>query len=92
MKYKLKLLNNNVQIPKTNYKKLFLLLTKVKLPDGSQLKIGSISLNPAFPLQCAADFCVDAANAIDKLIRDATEAILPKSHIDIARMQIDKKI
>ena len=81
----------NVQIAKTIYKQLFLLLTKGYLPDGSQLSIGGTALNPAFPSQSAADFCIDAANTIDKIIRDATEVILPASHLDIARMQIEKK-
>ena len=81
----------NVQIAKTIYKQLFLLLTKGKLPDNSQLKIGSTNLNPAFPSQTAADFCIDAANTIDKIISDAVEVILPASHLDIARMQIEKK-
>ena len=81
----------NIQIAKTTHKQLFLLLTKGNQPDGSQLTIGGASLNPAFPSQSAADFCIDAANTIDKIIRDATEVILPASHLDIARMQIEKK-
>ena len=81
----------NVQIAKTIYKQLFLLLTKGILPDGKPLTIGNTKLNPAFPSQSAADFCIDAANTIDKIIRDATEVILPASHLDIARMQIEKK-
>ena len=81
----------NVKIAKTIYKQLFLLLTKGKLPDGSQLKIGASVLNPAFPSQTAADFCIDASNTIDKIISDAVEVILPASHLDIARMQIEKK-
>ena len=81
----------NVQIAKTIYKQLFLLLTKGILPDKSQLKIGGQNLNPAFPSQTAADFCIDAANTIDKIISDAVEVILPASHLDIARMQIEKK-
>ena len=81
----------NVQIAKTIYKQLFLLLTKGILPDKSQLKIGNQNLNPAFPSQTAADFCIDAANTIDKIISDAVEVILPASHLDIARMQIEKK-
>ena len=76
----------NVQIAKTIYKPLFLLLTKGILPDKSQLKIGNQNLNPAFPSQTAADFCIDAANTIDKIISDAVEVILPASHLDIARM------
>jgi hypothetical protein len=81
----------NVQIAKDIYKKLFLLLTKGTLPDKSQLTIGDKKLNPAFPSQTAADFCIDAANTIDKIISDAVEVILPKDHLDIARMQMDKK-
>ena len=81
----------NVQIAKTIYKQLFLLLTKGTLNDGSQLTIGGTKLNPAFPSQSAADFCIDAANTIDKIVSDATEVILPASHLDIARMQIEKK-
>ena len=81
----------NVQIAKTIYKQLFLLLTKGLLPDGTPLKIGNTKLNPAFPSQTAADFCIDASNTIDKIISDAVEVILPASHLDIARMQIEKK-
>ena len=81
----------NVQIAKDIYKKLFLLLTKGTLPDKSQLTIGDKKLNPAFPSQTAADFCIDAANTIDKIISDAVEVILPKDHLDIARMQMEKK-
>jgi hypothetical protein len=81
----------NVQIAKDIYKKLFKLLTKGTLPDGTQMKIGPTNLNPCFPSQTAADFCIDAANTIDKIIKDATEVILPASHLDIARMQMEKK-
>ena len=81
----------NVQIAKAIYKQLFLLLTKGILPDNKPLKIGNTKLNPAFPSQTAADFCIDAANTIDKIIKDAVEVILPASHLDIARMQIEKK-
>ena len=81
----------NVQIAKDIYKKLFLLLTKGTLPNKSQLTIGDKKLNPAFPSQTAADFCIDAANTIDKIISDAIEVILPESHLDIARMQMEKK-
>ena len=81
----------NVQIAKTIYKQLFLLLTKGLLPDGTPLTIGNTKLNPAFPSQTAADFCIDASNTIDKIISDAVEVILPASHLDIARMQIEKK-
>ena len=68
-----------------------MLLTKGKLPDGKQLTIGDKKLNPAFPSQTAADYCIDAANTIDKIISDAVEVILPKDHLDIARMQMEKK-
>ena len=68
-----------------------MLLTKGKLPDKSQLTIGDKKLNPAFPSQTAADFCIDAANTIDKIMSDAIEVILPESHLDIARMQMEKK-
>ena len=81
----------NVQIAKTIYKHLFLLLTKGKLPDGNPMKIDGKPINPAFPSQAAADFCIDAANTIDKIIRDATEVILPASHLDVAKMQMEHK-
>ena len=81
----------NVQIGKDIYRKLFKLLTRGILPDGSQMKIGSKNLNPCFPSQTAADFCIDAGNTIDKIIKDALEVILPESHLDIARMQMEKK-
>jgi hypothetical protein len=55
------------------------------------MKIGNKDLNPAFPSQAAADFCIDAANTIDKIIRDATEVILPASHLDVAKMQMESK-
>ena len=48
----------NVQIAKAIYKQLFLLLTKGKQPNYSKLKIGGTILNPAFPSQSAADFCI----------------------------------
>ena len=81
----------NVKIAKLIYKQLFLLLTKGILPDGTPMKIGTKDLNPAFPSQAAADFCIDAANTIDKIIRDATEVILPASHLDVAKMQMADK-
>ena len=81
----------NVRIAKLIYKQLFLLLTQGKLPDGTPMKIGTKDLNPAFPSQAAADFCIDAANTIDKIIRDATEVILPASHLDVAKMQMADK-
>ena len=81
----------NVQIAKSIYKQLFLLLTQGKLPDGNKMKINGVELNPAFPSQAAADFCIDAANTIDKIIRDATEVILPASHLDVAKMQMESK-
>ena len=81
----------NVQIAKLIYKQLFLLLTKGILPDGKKMKIDGKDLNPAFPSQAAADFCIDAANTIDKIIRDATEVILPASHLDVAKMQMEHK-
>ena len=81
----------NVKIAKLIYKQLFLLLTKGQLPDGTPMKIGTKDLNPAFPSQAAADFCIDAANTIDKIIRDATEVILPASHLDVAKMQMEHK-
>ena len=81
----------NVQIAKSIYKQLFLLLTQGKLPDGKKMRINNVELNPAFPSQAAADFCIDAANTIDKIIRDATEVILPASHLDVAKMQMESK-
>ena len=81
----------NVQIAKLIYKQLFLLLTQGKLPDGNKMQIGGKDLNPAFPSQAAADSCIDAANTIDKIIRDATEVILPASHLDVAKMQMGHK-
>ena len=81
----------NVQIEKLIYKQFFLLLTKGILPDGTAMKIDGKPLNPAFPSQAAADFCIDAANTIDKIIRDATEVILPASHLDVAKMQMEHK-
>ena len=81
----------NVQIAKSIYKQLFLLLTKGVLPDNSKMKLNGVELNPAFPSQAAADFCIDAANTIDKIIRDATEVILPVSHLDVAKMQMEHK-
>ena len=81
----------NVQIGKDIYRKLFLLLTKGQLPNGEQMKIGSQDLSPSFPSQTAADFCIDASNTIDRIIKDAIEVILPESHLDIARMQMEKK-
>ena len=67
------------------------MLTKGILPDGSQLAIGGTKLNPSYPSQSAADFCIDAANTIDNIIKKVVEVILPESHLDIARMQIEKK-
>ena len=81
----------NVKIAKSIYKQLFLLLTQGKLPDGNPMMIVSNPLNPAFLSQAAADFCIDAANTIDKIIRDATEVILPASHLDVAKMQMEHK-
>ena len=81
----------NVQIAKLIYKQLFLLLTKGLLPDGNPMKIDGKSINPSFPSQSAADFCISAANTIDKIIRDATEVILPASHLDVAKMQMEHK-
>ena len=81
----------NVKIAKSIYKQLFFLITKGKLPNGDQLKIGGTSLNPDYPSQSAADFCIDAANTIDSIISKATEIILPAKHLDIAKMQIEKK-
>ena len=81
----------NVAIGQKIYKDLFLLLTKGKLPNGTQLTIGSQRLNPAFPSQTAADFCIEAGNTINEIIRKATEIILPESHLDIAKMQMEKK-
>ena len=81
----------NVKIAKLIYKQLFLLLTKGILPDGTSMTIGTKPLNPAFPSQAVADFCIDAANTIDKIIRDATEVILPASHLDVAEMQMESK-
>ena len=81
----------NVQIAKDIYRKLFKLLTIGILPDGTQMKIGTQKLNPSFPSQTAADFCIDASSTIDKIIKDAIEVILPASHLDIARMQMEKK-
>ena len=81
----------NVRIAKLIYKQLFLLLTQGKLPDGTSMKIDGKPINPAFPSQAAADFCIDAANTIDKIIRDATEVILPASHLDVAKMQMADK-
>ena len=81
----------NVQIAKSIYKQLFLLLTKGVLPDSSKMKLNGVELNPAFPSQAAADFCIDAAITIDKTIRDATEVILPASHLDVAKMQMEHK-
>ena len=81
----------NVQIAKLVYKQLFLLLTKGILPDKQPMKIDGKPINPAIPSQAAADFCIDAANTIDKIIRDATEVILPASHLDVAKMQMEHK-
>ena len=81
----------NIEIGKDIYRKLFKLLTKGTLPNNTQMRIGTQRLNPCFPSQTAADFCIDAANTIDKIIKDAIEVILPTSHLDIARMQMEKK-
>ena len=68
------------------------MITKEKLPNWYQFKIGNTNLNPAYHSQSAADFCIDAANTIDCIISKATEIILPAKHLEIAKMQIEKRI
>ena len=59
---------------------------------NSQLTIGGTVLNLPFLSQSAADFLIDGAKPINKIIRDATEVILPASNLDIARMQLENNL
>ena len=81
----------NLQIVKSFYKQLFLLITKGKLPNGDQITIGNTKLNPAYSSQSAANFRIDAANTIYSIISKATEIIVPATHLDITKMQIERK-
>ena len=67
------------------------LLTEGKLPGGGNLTIDGVTLKPSWPGQAATSFSLEASNAIDAIITKCVEIILPKSVLDISKMQIQKK-
>ena len=81
----------NKQIAEYVYEIFFNLLTNGKLPDGTDLKIGTTIIRPCWPGQAATSFSLDASNEIDKIIMKCVDIILPTSHLDIAKSQLIEK-
>lgn len=81
----------NQQIAEKVYDIFYNLLTAGKLPNGSALTIDGQVLTPAWPSQAATTFALNASNEIDDIISKCVEIILPKDHLDIAKMKLQTK-
>jgi membrane-bound lytic murein transglycosylase len=81
----------NETIAQEIYQIFYDLLTVGKLPKGGQLRIDGAELQPSWPSQAATKFALEASNEIDAIITKCVEIILPKSILDISRMQMAEK-
>jgi hypothetical protein len=81
----------NEQIAQYVYQIFYDLLTVGKLPNGGQLSIDGVALEPSWPAQAATKFSLEASNEIDAIITKCVEIILPKSILEISKMQMATK-
>jgi hypothetical protein len=81
----------NEQIAQYVYQIFYDLLTVGKLPSGGQLSIDGVALQPSWPAQAATKFSLEASNEIDAIITKCVEIILPKSILEISKMQMATK-
>ena len=86
----------NTEIAELVYQIFYDLLTEGILPGGgalgpNQLKIGTEVVKPNWPSQAASAFALNASNEIDDIISKCVEIILPKDHLDIAKMKLNEK-
>ena len=81
----------NESISQYIYQIFYDLLTDGKLPGGGQLSIDGVELKPSWPSQAATKFSIEASNEIDAILTKCVEIILPKSILDISKMQMATK-
>ena len=81
----------NEKISQDIYKVFYDLLTVGKLPGGGQLTIDGVALQPSWPSQAATKFSIEASNEIDAILTKCVEIILPKSILDVSKMQLATK-
>ena len=81
----------NENIATMVYEIFFNLLTNGDLPGGGKLTIDGEQLKPSWPSQAATSFAIEASNDIDAIISKCVEIILPKSILDISKMQMASK-
>ena len=81
----------NERIAQYVYQVFYDLLTNGILPSKEKLKIDGTELQPSWPSQAATKFALEASNEIDAIISKCVEIILPKSILDISKMQMAEK-